>query len=114
MQIRRVGEGEIKWVWWFVAAVSEVESVGQHEKHKFEAEFHTYDTVLEKLTSKDDRELVRKSVELVKSSPGGQWSISQYLTENQRAPNHRRRQMPGTRGLNADAALSNLARHSTS
>ncbi|KAK4199320.1 hypothetical protein QBC40DRAFT_176743, partial [Triangularia verruculosa] len=70
VQTRRLGEGEIKLIWWFVAAVNEGEPVGQHEKHKFEVDFYSYDTVLEKLTFKDDRELVKKAIELVKSSVG--------------------------------------------
>lgn len=70
VQTRRIGDDEIKLIWWFVAAVNEGEPVSQHEKHKFEVEFHSYDTVLEKLTFKDDRELVKKAIELVKSSVG--------------------------------------------
>ncbi|KAJ5909046.1 hypothetical protein N7495_001728 [Penicillium taxi] len=74
MQIRHIGENEIKLIWWFVAAVNEDEPVGQHE-HKFEVEFHSYDEVLEKLTFKDDRELVKKAIELVKSSGGCEGAI---------------------------------------
>ncbi|KFA80135.1 hypothetical protein S40288_04665 [Stachybotrys chartarum IBT 40288] len=70
VQTRRIGEGEMEFIWWFVAAINEDEPVGQHEKHKFEVEFHGNDTVLERLTSKDDRELVRKAIELTKSSLG--------------------------------------------
>ncbi|KAH6621110.1 hypothetical protein B0J18DRAFT_217528 [Chaetomium sp. MPI-SDFR-AT-0129] len=75
LQTRHVGEGGIKLIWWFVAAVNEDEPVGRHEKHekdKFEVEFHGYDTVLEKLTFKDDRELVKKAIELAESSVGSQ------------------------------------------
>ncbi|KAK4039694.1 hypothetical protein C8A01DRAFT_16352 [Parachaetomium inaequale] len=69
LQTRRVGE-EIKLIWWFVAAVNEDEPVGHHEKDKFEVEFHSYATVVEKLTFEDDRKLVRKAIELAKSSVG--------------------------------------------
>ncbi|KAK4140704.1 uncharacterized protein C8A04DRAFT_39712 [Dichotomopilus funicola] len=72
LQTRHVGEGEVKLIWWFVAAVNEDEPVGQHERDKFEVEFHRYDTVLEILTFKDDRELVRKAIELAESSVGNQ------------------------------------------
>ncbi|KFA46210.1 hypothetical protein S40293_07162 [Stachybotrys chartarum IBT 40293] len=68
VQTRRIGEGELKLIWWFMAAVIEDEPVGQREEHKFEVEFHDYDTVLEILTDKDDRELVRKAIELTKAS----------------------------------------------
>ena len=76
VQTRRVGEGDIKLVWWYVAAVNEGEPVGQHEKHKFEVEFHSYDTVLEKLTFRDDRELVKRAIELVTSAAGDSVPIS--------------------------------------
>lgn len=72
LQTRRVGEGEIKLIWWFVAVVKEDEPVGQHEMDKFAVEFHSYDMVLEKLTFKDDRELVKKAIELAESSVGSQ------------------------------------------
>jgi len=70
LQTRRIGEGEAKLVWWFVAAVNEGEPVVQHENDKFDVKFHSYDTVLEILTFKDDRELVKKAIELVTSSHG--------------------------------------------
>ncbi|KAK4225980.1 hypothetical protein QBC38DRAFT_249182 [Podospora fimiseda] len=75
VQARRIGEGEIKLIWWFVAAVHEGEPVREHENHKFEVEFHGYDEVLERLTFRDDRQLVEKAVELVKSSVAGQESM---------------------------------------
>lgn len=65
VQQRRVGEGHIKLIWWFVAAVNEGEPVGPHEKDKFEVEFYSYDEALWKLTFKDDRELVKKAIDLV-------------------------------------------------
>ncbi|KAK2601814.1 hypothetical protein QQS21_004597 [Conoideocrella luteorostrata] len=68
VQTRNVEEGGLKLIWWFVAAVNEGEPVGQHEKDKFEVEFYSYDKALEKLTFKDDRELVNKAIELVNSS----------------------------------------------
>lgn len=65
MQQRQIGYGEIKLIWWFVAAVNEKEALRQHEKHKFEVEFHSYDEVLQKLTFEDDRELVKQAIHLV-------------------------------------------------
>lgn len=58
----------MKIIWWFVAAVNEGQPVGEHEGHRFGVEFHSYDSVLEKLTYKDDREMVKKAIELVMSS----------------------------------------------
>lgn len=63
MQIRRVGQGDVKLIWWFVAAANEGEPVGQYEM-----EFHSYDKALQILTFEDDRELVKKAIDLVNSS----------------------------------------------
>ena len=68
VQTRRIGAGEIKLIWWFVAAVNEGKPIGQHEKHKFDVEFHSYKTVLKKLTFEDDQELVKEAIELAKAT----------------------------------------------
>ncbi|KAL6892137.1 NUDIX hydrolase domain-like protein [Trichoderma evansii] len=65
MQQRQIGDGEIKLIWWFVAAVDEKEVLRQYEKHKFEVEFHSYYEVLQKLTFEDDCELVKQAIHLV-------------------------------------------------
>ncbi|KAI0533670.1 hypothetical protein GGR58DRAFT_485733 [Xylaria digitata] len=65
VQQRRVGDGNIKLIWWFVGAVNEGEPVGQYEKDKFEVEFHSYDEVLRRLTFNDDRKVVKKAIDLV-------------------------------------------------
>ncbi|RYP68801.1 hypothetical protein DL771_006419 [Monosporascus sp. 5C6A] len=65
MQKRRVGEGHVKLIWWFVGAVNEGEQVGQYEKDKFKVEFHSYDEALRKLTFNDDRKVVKKAIDLV-------------------------------------------------
>ena len=65
LQQRHIGEGEIKLIWWFVASVNEEMPVGPHEKDNFEVKFHNYEEVLEKLTFKDDREIVKKAIDLV-------------------------------------------------
>ena len=67
VQTWRKERGEIKLIWWFVAAVIEGEPVGQHED-KFEVEFHSYNTALERLTFLDDRGIVKKAIGLVESS----------------------------------------------
>lgn len=70
LQTRNLKDGSLKLIWWFVAAVNEEEPVGQHEKDKFDVGFYSYDEALEKLTFKDDRELVNKAIELVNSTVG--------------------------------------------
>ena len=69
LQQRRIGKGEVKLIWWFVAAVDEGMPVGPHEKEYFEVEFHGYDEVLRKLTFKDDREIVKKAIDIVNKTP---------------------------------------------
>ncbi|KAL7941539.1 NUDIX hydrolase domain-like protein [Trichoderma barbatum] len=68
MQQRRIGDGEVKLIWWFVAAVKEDEPLGEHEKHTFGVEFYSYDEAVQKLTFEDDRELVKRAIHLVNSS----------------------------------------------
>ncbi|UKZ82701.1 hypothetical protein TrVFT333_010496 [Trichoderma virens FT-333] len=68
LQQRRIGDGEVKLIWWFVAAVNEGEPLGRHEEHNFEVEFYSYDEVLRKLTFEDDRELVNRAVHLVNAT----------------------------------------------
>ncbi|KAF5539333.1 NUDIX domain-containing protein [Fusarium napiforme] len=64
---RRVGQGEMKLIWWFVAAVDEERPAGPHED-KFGVEFLGYDVALERLTFKDDRDLVGRAIDLVEST----------------------------------------------
>lgn len=74
MQTRRIGEGEVKLIWWFVAAVNEDEPVGEHERDQFEVEFHGYEAAQEKLTFRDDCDLVVEAIDLVENSSGGRAS----------------------------------------
>ncbi|RGP63998.1 hypothetical protein FLONG3_9697 [Fusarium longipes] len=67
VQARRVGQGEMKIIWWFVAAVDEEKPAGRHED-KFDVEFLSYEAALERLTFKNDRDLVGKAIKLVKST----------------------------------------------
>ncbi|KAI1197986.1 hypothetical protein F5X97DRAFT_300821 [Nemania serpens] len=68
VQLRRLGEGNMKLTWWYVAAVNENDPTGQHEAHQFEVEFLNFEDAVQKLTFKDDRELVQKAIELVDST----------------------------------------------
>ncbi|KAG5747067.1 hypothetical protein H9Q69_002478 [Fusarium xylarioides] len=66
VQMRRIGEGEMKLIWWYIAAVEENKTAGKCED-EFEFEWYEYGEVLKKLTFQNDRELVAKAVELVQS-----------------------------------------------
>ncbi|KAI4281506.1 MAG: hypothetical protein L6R38_003632 [Xanthoria sp. 2 TBL-2021] len=68
LQIRRLGEGNVKLIWWYIAAVNEDEPSqdrDQHEKDKFTVEFHGFADALEKLTFHMDRDMVKKAIEIV-------------------------------------------------
>ena len=67
LQIRRLGEGNVKLIWWYIAAVNEDEPSHdrqQLEKDKFAVEFYSYADVLEKLTFQMDRDMVKKATEI--------------------------------------------------
>jgi 8-oxo-dGTP pyrophosphatase MutT (NUDIX family) len=69
LQIRWLGENQVKLIWWFVAAVNEdVPQKDTLEGERFAAEFYSYDAVLEKLTFRMDREMVKKAIELVENT----------------------------------------------
>jgi 8-oxo-dGTP pyrophosphatase MutT (NUDIX family) len=69
LQVRRLGEGHIKLIWWFVAAVDEdVPPKEKLEGKRYLVEFHSYDTVLDKLTFQMDREMVKKAIRVVENT----------------------------------------------
>ncbi len=69
LQIRRLGEGQVKLVWWFVAAVDEdVQPKDTVDGGRYSVEFHNYQTVLDKLTFQMDREMVKKAIEVVENT----------------------------------------------
>lgn len=65
LQVRRLSEGQIKLIWWFVAAVDEEILPKEGETDRYAVEFHSYTGVLDKLTFQMDREMVKKAIELV-------------------------------------------------
>lgn len=71
LQIRRLGEGRVKLIWWFAAAVDEetppMDRAAQ-EKDRYAVEFYSYTEVLDKLTFQMDRDMVKKAIELVKNT----------------------------------------------
>ncbi|KAF4949828.1 hypothetical protein FGADI_8625 [Fusarium gaditjirri] len=66
VQMRRIAEGEMKLIWWYVAAVNENKPVGKCED-EFEIVWCGHEEVLEKLTFQNDRELVARAIKLVQS-----------------------------------------------
>ncbi|KAF4442555.1 NUDIX domain [Fusarium acutatum] len=66
VQMRRIGQGEMKVIWWYVAAVDENKTVENCED-EFEVEWYGYEEALEKLTFQNDRELVARAIELIQS-----------------------------------------------
>jgi 8-oxo-dGTP pyrophosphatase MutT (NUDIX family) len=69
LQIRRVGEGQVKLIWWFVAAVDEhVPQKDTLEGERYSVEFHSYEAVLDKLTFQMDRDMVKRAMELVENT----------------------------------------------
>lgn len=71
LQICRLGQGQVKLIWWFVAAVDEdVPQKDTLERGRYAAEFHSYEAVLDRLTFQMDREMVKKAIELVENTYG--------------------------------------------
>ena len=69
LQLRRLGEGEVKLIWWYIAAVNEDKPFQKdlQEKERFDVQFFNFTKVLEKLTFQADRDLVKKAIDLVTS-----------------------------------------------
>lgn len=67
LQLRRLEEGDVKLIWWYIAAVNEDQPFREdlQEKEKFAVEFHSYTDVLEKLTFQMDRDMVRRAIDIV-------------------------------------------------
>lgn len=72
LQLRRLEEGDVKLIWWYIAAVNEDQPFREdlQEKEKFAVEFHSYTDVLEKLTFQMDRDMVRRAIEIVTDTYG--------------------------------------------
>jgi 8-oxo-dGTP pyrophosphatase MutT (NUDIX family) len=68
LQVRHIAEGEVKLIWWYIAAVNEDEEFNaeMQEKHKFAVEFYDFTEAVLKLTYQPDREVVQKAIDLVR------------------------------------------------
>jgi 8-oxo-dGTP pyrophosphatase MutT (NUDIX family) len=71
LQVRHLGEGHVKLIWWFVAAVDEEtppKDRDAQDKNIYAVEFYSYTDVLDKLTFQTDRDMVKKAIELVENT----------------------------------------------
>ncbi len=68
LQIRNLAPGEVKLIWWYIAAVAEEQQPVEQspeDKGRFMVEFYGYDMALERLTFASDREIIERAVRLV-------------------------------------------------
>ena len=72
LQLRRLGEGDVKLIWWFIATVNEDQPFNEdlQEGQRFFVEFYSYTDVLEKLTFPMDRDMVRRAIDIVTNTYG--------------------------------------------
>ena len=72
LQLRRLGEGDVKLIWWYIAAVNEDEPWNEEiqEGEKFAVEFYSYTEVLRKLTFQMDRDMVSRAIDIVNTTYG--------------------------------------------
>lgn len=69
LQVRHLGESQIKLIWWFVVAVDEeILPREAPDTDRYAVEFHRYTDVLDKLTFQMDRDMVKKAIELVENT----------------------------------------------
>lgn len=70
--LREVGEGRVKLIWWFVAEVDESAGVemGVGEE-KFGVEMVEWTEAGERLTFREDREVLQRAIAIVKGEEGG-------------------------------------------
>ncbi|KAL7803896.1 hypothetical protein V8C43DRAFT_266347 [Trichoderma afarasin] len=68
LQIRHLGEHEVKLIWWFILAVDEEVLPGETMEDKCAVEFYSYSDVLNKLTFQMDRDMVKKAIDLVENT----------------------------------------------
>jgi len=62
--LREVGEGRMKMIWWFVAAVEEDAVKGEGEE-KFGIEMVSWEEAGEKLTFLEDRDVLQRAVSII-------------------------------------------------
>lgn len=64
---RVMGEKDLKLIWWFVAAINEHEEAKACED-RYDRILVGYEEALDKITFREDREIVEKAVQIVKAT----------------------------------------------
>lgn len=69
LQIRRLGDDNVKLIWWYIAAINEDEASKKGPpEEKFAVEFYSFTDVIAKLTFQGDRDMVKKAIEIVNTT----------------------------------------------
>ena len=71
LHIRRLdAEGNVKLIWWFIAAVEEGKAPKEERpgEERFEVVFYGYEDAVSKLTYQGDRELVEQAIAMVEAT----------------------------------------------
>lgn len=70
LQVRQLDGSNLKVIWWFIAAICEdrIDCQQQKEEQKFKAKFYKYEAALERLSFENDRQMVRKAINIVKAT----------------------------------------------
>lgn len=70
LQIRQLGENDVKLIWWYIAAIDEDKPHDEERlgEQKFRVEFYGYEEALGKLTFQTDRDMVKKAIEIFKAT----------------------------------------------
>ena len=73
LQIRQIGaEGNVKLIWWFVAAVEEADKPDDERpgEERFEVGFYGYQEAVARLTFQGDKDLVEQAIGMVNTTYG--------------------------------------------
>ncbi|MCJ1264187.1 hypothetical protein MMC22_004058 [Lobaria immixta] len=70
LQIRHLGENDVKLIWWYIAAIDEDKADDKERlgEQQFRVEFYGYDEALGKLTFQTDRDMVKHAIEIVQAT----------------------------------------------
>ncbi|KAL8644384.1 MAG: hypothetical protein Q9210_007283 [Variospora velana] len=70
LQIRRLGQGDVKLIRWYIAAINEDKPFRKdlQEKERFAVEFYSFTDALEKLTFQMGRDMVERAINIVSTT----------------------------------------------
>lgn len=70
LQIRQLGEKNIKIIWWYIAAIDEDKPHDgeRFTEQKFRVDFYGYEEALTKLTFQADRDMVKNAIEIFRAT----------------------------------------------